>query len=291
VIYTATADDSADMSGGVSFSLADGSDAALSIDAATGEVSLSTDPDYETQSQYNFTVVATDAAGNASSQAVSMDVNNLDEVAPTVTSTDAVTIDEASGADQVIYTATADDSADTSDGVSFSLVDNTVYSSTSAAGDAAAGEQLISVSGSPSAQAGEQVSLAVNYNADSNELPGLGLRIHYDSSMLSVEGMTGVLDQDLIYTDTTSQSDSEDLDGNASTDAYVTVAWASLNGDWPNTELPDELLNVLFNVSSDASGSAAVGFSATSTPVGYDFSGVDYDLQIIDSPLSIMHKQ
>ena len=49
VIYTATADDSADISGGVSFSLATGSDAALSINADTGAVTLSADPDHETQ--------------------------------------------------------------------------------------------------------------------------------------------------------------------------------------------------------------------------------------------------
>jgi hypothetical protein len=50
VIYTVTADDSADLSDGVTFSLAAGSDAALSIDAATGAVSLSADPDAEAQS-------------------------------------------------------------------------------------------------------------------------------------------------------------------------------------------------------------------------------------------------
>ena len=46
VVYTATADDSAMMLAGVTFSLA-GSDAALDIDSATGAVTLSTNPDYE----------------------------------------------------------------------------------------------------------------------------------------------------------------------------------------------------------------------------------------------------
>ena len=260
----------------------------LSINPTTGEVTLLDNPDYESLDSYDFTVTATDTSGNTADQAVTLSVNNVDEVAPTVTSDATLAIDENIGADQVIYTATADDSADISEAVTYSLVDNTVYSGTSALGDdVAAATQLISVSGSPVAGAGDQVSLAINYNADTNELPGLGLRIHFDSTMLSVEGMTDVLDKDLIYTDTVSQADTEDFDGDASTDAYVTVAWASLNGDWPNAELPDELLNVLFNVSSDASGSAAIGFSATSTPIGYDFSGVDFDLQVIDSPLSI----
>jgi hypothetical protein len=122
VIYNATADDSADVSNGVTFSLAEGSDSALSIDATTGEVSLNTDPDFEAQSQYSFAVVATDAAGNSSEQAVSLTINNIDDTAAVITSGDSAdAIDENSGAGQVVYTATADDSADVSDGVTFSL--------------------------------------------------------------------------------------------------------------------------------------------------------------------------
>ena len=79
------------MSDGFTFSLADGSDTALSIDAITGEVTLSANPDYEAKSQYSFAVIATDAAGNVSeSQSVTLDVNNLDEVAATITSGNAV---------------------------------------------------------------------------------------------------------------------------------------------------------------------------------------------------------
>src|SRR6185503_20771492 len=57
---------------------------------------------------------ATDAAGNVSAaQAVTLDINNLDEVAPVVTSgATAASIDENSGAHQVVYTATATDFAD-----------------------------------------------------------------------------------------------------------------------------------------------------------------------------------
>ena len=128
VIYTATADDSGDdiVDGPIAFSLADGSDSALSIDAATGEVTLSTDPDYEAQAQYNFSVIATDAAGNASeAQSVTLDINNLDETAPVISSPVIVdSIDENTAAGQVIYTAQAVDTGDVTDGsVSFSLAE------------------------------------------------------------------------------------------------------------------------------------------------------------------------
>jgi hypothetical protein len=115
-VYTATADDSLDdvADSPITFTLAEGSDTALSIDPSTGEVTLSTDPDHEAQSSYNFAVIATDAAGNASdAQSVTLTINDLDDAAPTITSGDtAITINENSGAEQVVYTATADDSAD-----------------------------------------------------------------------------------------------------------------------------------------------------------------------------------
>ena len=126
IIYRATSDDSGDISLGVSYSLVDDLEGALSIDATTGEVILTTDPDHEVQSQYSFAVIATDAAGNASdAQSVTLDINDLDEAAPTFTSGDtAVAIDENSGANQVVYTASADDTADVSDGFTFSLAED-----------------------------------------------------------------------------------------------------------------------------------------------------------------------
>ncbi|WP_032618226.1 cadherin repeat domain-containing protein, partial [Leclercia adecarboxylata] len=89
------------------FSLKAGSDAGLTIDPISGAVTLTGNPDFENKASYSFTVVATDAAGNHSSQAVTLGINNLDEVAPTITSgTTATAINENSGAGQVIYTAT-----------------------------------------------------------------------------------------------------------------------------------------------------------------------------------------
>ena len=71
-------------------------------------------------------MIATDVAGNSSdAQSVTLNINNLDEVSATITSGDSAgAIDENSGAGSVIYTATADDSLDTSAGVTFSLSDD-----------------------------------------------------------------------------------------------------------------------------------------------------------------------
>ena len=118
VVYTAL---SSDAGGGVVYALASGSDASVSVNSA-GAVTLAVDPDYETQTNYVFTVVATDAAGNSSEQAVALSVTNLDDTAPTITSGGtASAIAENSGAGQVVYTVTSDDSADVSGGVSYTL--------------------------------------------------------------------------------------------------------------------------------------------------------------------------
>ncbi|WP_395016013.1 beta strand repeat-containing protein [Dongia sp.] len=116
VVYTAAATDPAadgGPSGPLTYSLKAGGDAAaFSIDGSTGAVTLTGNPDFEAKSSYSFTVIATDTAGNATEQAVTLAVNNLDEVAPVFGSgTTADAIDENSGAGQIVYTAAATDPA------------------------------------------------------------------------------------------------------------------------------------------------------------------------------------
>ncbi|WP_413360828.1 Ig-like domain-containing protein [Prochlorococcus sp. MIT 1201] len=79
VIYTAAADDASD----VSYSLKQGNSddaASFSIDPSTGKVSLTDDPDYETNPSYSFSVSATDLAGNSSEQDVNLGI--LDDTPP-----------------------------------------------------------------------------------------------------------------------------------------------------------------------------------------------------------------
>jgi hypothetical protein len=67
----------------------------FSIDSTTGDVTFSGTADNETQPSYSFTVVATDDLGNVNQLPVTLTVNDLDEVAPSITSSDtAAAIDE-----------------------------------------------------------------------------------------------------------------------------------------------------------------------------------------------------
>ena len=147
VVYKAIASDDADISGGVTFVLSDADDhASFSINSETGAVTLVDDPDFESKSIYNFTVVATDAAGNASTQAVTLGVNNQDEVAPEFAeSAVSTSIDEESGGDQVVYTTEASDTQDISTGLTYSIAASDSDDSSLFSMDAETGELTLLV--------------------------------------------------------------------------------------------------------------------------------------------------
>ena len=81
IVYTVTSTDTDDIStGNTTYSLKAGGDAAaFSINASTGAVRLTGNPDFEAKSSYHFTVVATDAAHNSSERAVSLAINDIAE--------------------------------------------------------------------------------------------------------------------------------------------------------------------------------------------------------------------
>lgn len=78
-IYTATATDADPQGGTITFSLAAGSDSAISINSTTGVVTLADNPDYETQTSYSFTVVATNAQNDSASQALTLSITDVFE--------------------------------------------------------------------------------------------------------------------------------------------------------------------------------------------------------------------
>ncbi len=108
VVYTAAATDD---SGVVSYSLKQVGDfASLTINESTGEVTLTEDPDYETQSSYNFVIVATDESGNSLELVITLEITDLNDSVPVfISSATADMIEENIGAGELIYTAVAID--------------------------------------------------------------------------------------------------------------------------------------------------------------------------------------
>ncbi|MDA8740268.1 Ig-like domain-containing protein, partial [Rhodobacteraceae bacterium] len=120
-IYNATADSDT----GVTYTLKTSGDGSLfSINASTGAVTLTGDPNFEAKPEYDFTVVATDAAGNATDQDVTLVITNVDDAAPVfaagATATGATIVENVS-ADAIVYNAYATDKADMSAGVTYTL--------------------------------------------------------------------------------------------------------------------------------------------------------------------------
>ncbi|SDE30434.1 Carbohydrate binding module (family 35) [Paracoccus isoporae] len=87
--------------GPVSYAITGGADAAaLTIDAASGALSLAEAADFETQNSYAVEVTATDEGGNNTVQAVTVTVNDIDEApsAPVYTGPASISDDIAGGA-------------------------------------------------------------------------------------------------------------------------------------------------------------------------------------------------
>jgi hypothetical protein len=106
LVYTARTSDASL----VVYSLKPGADAAsFAINPSTGAVTLLVSPDFETQASYSFTVVATDAAGNAGEQAVTLSVTDLNDNAPVFTSGASGSVAENAPLSTVIYQAATTD--------------------------------------------------------------------------------------------------------------------------------------------------------------------------------------
>ena len=214
VVYTASFNNTLEaQSGQIVYSLKTGSDAALSIDPSSGAVTLCENPDFEAKAGYRFTVVATDAAGNYGEKAVTLAINNLDEVAPSITSAATATaINENSGAGQVVCTVTATDTADISAGVSYSLKtdgDAALFSIDSASG-------AVTLTGNPDYENKASYSFTVlasdGVNTPTEQVVALAINNLNDNAPVVSSGGTGSVDENaaisaVVYTAVTTDAD------------------------------------------------------------------------------------
>jgi hypothetical protein len=99
---------------------------------------------------------------------------------------------------------------------------------------------------------GDIATLTVVYDSVNPTLTGLGVRLHYDSSKITLEDVDVLFSQDL-----SGVQDQEDLadnccpahhDGDPTTDRRFLAGWSSLVGEWPGNgvSLPLELLRLTF---------------------------------------------
>jgi hypothetical protein len=150
-------------------------------------------------------------------------------------------------------------------------------------------EQSISVTNAPKGILGKAAVLEVSYDTgdSNNQLTGIGMRVHFNSSLLSFKQVTNLLEQDIIVDGEGPFNDEDDFDNDPLTDQYISFGWASLFGNWPNVELPAVLMNIAFDVSdaidTDTTASTHINFSHTALASGYQFESESYNLELVSA--------
>jgi hypothetical protein len=142
--------------------------------------------------------------------------------------------------------------------------------------------QIVGVSGEPSMRAGGSTSVTVSYDAsdDNAALTGLGLRVHFDSSVLTYVDASGLVTTDNISPPTLS-ADTEDYDNDPTTDSYISSNWASVSGNFPGS-LPKDLMTLNFTVAEDLESveDTMIQFSSPSGAAGYIFNANAYTMPV-----------
>ena len=136
--------------------------------------------------------------------------------------------------------------------------------------------------------AGQSTDLTVTYQAtDDAKVTGLGLRLHYDSSVLEMGDYADRLRESAQPFQI--KDDTSDFDGDAKTDKYFLTSWADTSGDgWPYDEAqPATLYSVPLTAISGFNGST-LKFTASSTAAGYTLEAADVAINKIPGTVSTL---
>ena len=154
-----------------------------------------------------------------------------------------------------------------------------------------ASAQVQTVTGSLSVSelsAGQSTNLTVTYQAtDDAKVTGLGLRLHYDSSVLEMGEYTDRLRESAQPFQI--KDDTNDLDEDPTTDKYFLTSWADTSGDgWPyDAAQPATLYAVPLTAISGFNGST-LKFTASSTAAGYSLSAENVTINKIPGTVSTL---
>jgi hypothetical protein len=155
-------------------------------------------------------------------------------------------------------------------GYTLTATDGSLASGTSGSFNVTPATLTQTVSGTPStvsAIAGETFSVGVQYATSNSDesWTGLGLRIHYDSSVLTFDGLGNVLQTSLIQ-QSQPMPDTANYDQDPSTDEYVLVSWADMNGNWPDQAMPVSLLTANFTLAPGVAAGTQTSIRFRKTP-------------------------
>ncbi|MBF0451012.1 MAG: IPT/TIG domain-containing protein [Candidatus Magnetomorum sp.] len=123
---------------------------------------------------------------------------------------------------------------------------------------------------------GAGIEWMVDYTTtDQNSyLPGIGIRLHYNSSMLNWQGFKNVYDHGMLSGyDLVPKSDDANLDNDPNTDKCIQIAWMDVSRNWSGIQVPHALFTMAFSTREDVdvNSESAVHFTTTSHATTHQF--------------------
>ena len=152
-------------------------------------------------------------------------------------------------------------------------------------------QKIYTVSSNIIYTAGSNVALPLLYTTGDgeNNLSGLTLNIHYDSSSLTPSGNNNGVSNQITASIQSSVlvNDTNDLDSNPLTDKIIRLAWGSFDSSFPGVDLPAAAATITFETSTTSidpltgqTYSTAVNYIAHETAPGYEFIAGSTTLEV-----------
>lgn len=111
--------------------------------------------------------------------------------------------------------------------------------------------------------------LMVEYQSSDAQTTGIGFRVHYDSSAIRPINVQQFPVDAIIQTSPqTVMADTSNRDNNTNTDQYLPFAWASIYGQWPQTNQVT-LATIEFERVEGGSANDTINYTAVSVPAGF----------------------
>jgi len=125
-------------------------------------------------------------------------------------------------------------------------------------------------SGSATSSGSVVHSASLLYSATGNaSSTGLGIRVHFNSALVQIDEIGHQLQASSVGLQIL--PDTQDLDGDSSTDQYINAAWVDLLGEWPGPQLsPVELFTIGY-VTVPGLEQSAFSVTHSAAAVGFDF--------------------
>ena len=132
------------------------------------------------------------------------------------------------------------------------------------------GEQLVSsrVSQSSAGRNGKKVDVHVDYLTTLQAHTGLGLRMHFDSSKLSLESLSNIYSPGALQHQV--KADTQDFDGDPNTDMYVNIAWMDHMGHWPGTDQAQLFTATFQQLNGQGTKATTIRYSVTDVAAGME---------------------